>query len=107
MPRGLPEGRLLPSRDRVDLGLLSTHGRSAEGWLFKRQSGHKGTLGTLRHLKISRKTVSRQEEGRAGETGVKAQDTKQPPLYVFQLPRVSLCLKLLNGKFQKQTTEKF
>lgn len=33
VPRGLSEGRLFPSRVRVDFGLLSAHWRSAEGGL--------------------------------------------------------------------------
>lgn len=38
--RRLPGGRLLPSRARVALGLVSTHWCSAEGGLFRRQTKH-------------------------------------------------------------------
>lgn len=41
VPREPSEGWVLPSRVRVDLGLLSTHWRSAEGGLFKRQKKKK------------------------------------------------------------------
>lgn len=59
VPRELSEGRLFPSRVRVDFGLLSAHWRSAEGGLFRRQKAATGkckehTIGALNPATVTR-----------------------------------------------------